>query len=386
MNVNNLEVILKLSERCNINCTYCYVFNGADNSFKRHPPILSRDICSQTSKYLRESINNLSIKKLQIDFHGGEPMLVGKSRFAEYCNILRNELAPIVDLSFAIQTNATLIDLEWIDLFSEFRVSPGVSLDGTKILNDKNRIDFQGRGTYDKTVNGLKLLQTAYNEDRINSLGVLCVINPENCAKEIYRHFVHDLRLETMDFLLPDLNHNTIGTRDPLRDGQFLCDLFDCWVEDDNPKVFIRTLNSVMSLLLGGRSKVIGFGQEVPFAISIATDGTVGPDDTLRSCGTDFYATNYNVSNSTLMDFIASKKLRTILEAGKTLPSICESCCWQATCGGGHLIHRYSESDLFSNPSVMCNGLKHLYSHVSAFLINNGMPLKSLKKNLKLTA
>ena len=137
---------------------------------------------------------------------------------------------------------------------------------------------------------------------------------------------------------------------------------------------------------MGGRSKVIGFGQEVPLAVGISTSGTVGPDDTLRSCGTDFYATTYNVSNSTLLDFLSSENMNSILKAGQATPAGCENCCWKTTCGGGHLIHRYSKQNLFEKPSVLCSGLKILYAHVASFLINKGMPIELLKKNLKLVA
>lgn len=384
MSEKNLEVVLKLTERCNLNCTYCYVFNGVDDSYKMHPPILSPEKCIEVAKYLRQACESLNLNKLQIDFHGGEPMLIGKQRFAEYCEIFQNTLNSVVDLSLAIQTNATLIDSEWVDLFSNYKVSPGVSLDGTKLINDKNRIDFEGRGTYDKTVFGLKLLKSAYDEGKIDSLGVLCVINPENSAKDIYQHFVHDLGIRTMDFLLPDLNHDTIGERDTTLDGQFLCDLFDCWAKDDNPKIFIRTLNSIMSLLMGGRSKVMGFGQEVPLAVGISTDGTVGPDDILRACGTEFYSTNFNIHDSTLSEFLSSNKMKSILNAGKNIPDPCKNCCWETTCGGGHLIHRFSKQTGFEKESVLCGGLKELYAHIGAYLVNNGLPIKLLKKNLKL--
>lgn len=386
METKNLEVVLKLTERCNIDCKYCYVFNGVDDSYKTDPPILSHEGCIEVASYLRQACKELNLEKLQIDFHGGEPMLIGKRRFAKYCEIFNETVGTVVDLSLAIQTNATLIDAEWIDLFIKYNVSPGVSLDGNKLINDKNRIDFKGRGTYDKTVFGLDLLKSAYDAGEINSLGVLCVIDPENSAKDIYQHFVHDLGIKTMDFLLPDLSYDTIGTRDTTSDGKFLCELFDCWVEDDNPEIFIRTLNSIMSLLMGGRSKVIGFGQEVPLAVGISTNGTVGPDDTLRSCGTDFYTTSFNVSDSTLVDFIASNKMSSILKAGQSIPDSCKSCCWETTCGGGHLIHRYSKLNQFENPSVLCNGLKTLYAHIAAYLVNNGLHINLLKKNLKLIA
>lgn len=381
---SKLEVVLKLTERCNLNCSYCYVFNGINDSYKNHPPILSPQKCLSVAKYLQEACKSLSIKKLQIDFHGGEPLLIGKRRFSEYCEIFHTFLNPIVELSFAIQTNATLVDNEWIKIFSKYKVSPGVSLDGNKVLNDKNRIDLKGRGTYDSTIAGFNLLKLAYEQRKIDSLGVLCVIHPQSNATKIYNHFVHDLGIKTMDFLLPDLTHNTIGHRDKELDGKFLCELFDSWAMDENPEIFIRILNSIVSLMFGGRSKVIGFGKESLVAIGISTDGGVGPDDTLRSCGTEYYSTEYNVENSTLKDFLLSEKMKDILQAQMNTPEKCSNCCWEQICGGGHLIHRFSKENGFNNESILCESLKKIYAHVGSYLINNGMPFHLLEKNLKL--
>lgn len=386
MKIRTLEVVLKLAERCNIDCTYCYVFNGNDQSYKKHPPILREEQCVAVANFLASACRENEIEKLQIDFHGGEPMLLGKRRFSAYCEIFEKYLTPVTELSLAIQTNATMVDDEWVDIFSKYQVSPGISLDGTKELNDKNRVDFKGRGTYEKTIHGFNLLKNAFDQGDINSLGVLCVIDPENSATEIYNHFVHTLGVKTMDFLLPDLTYDTIGSRDRAAEGVFLCELFDRWVEDDNPDVFIRSLNSVVSLLMGGRSKVIGFGQEMPLAIGIATDGTIAPDDTLRSCGEKFYTSEFNVSSHTLSDFFNSPQMLGVLNAGKSTPEECTSCCWESLCGGGHLVHRYSEEQAFKQKSVLCTGLKVLYAHIGAYLVNRGMPVKLMQRNLKLAA
>jgi len=38
-----IEVVLKLTERCNIDCTYCYVFNKGDESYKKHPKYFTKN-------------------------------------------------------------------------------------------------------------------------------------------------------------------------------------------------------------------------------------------------------------------------------------------------------------------------------------------------------
>ncbi|CNL56735.1 galns arylsulfatase regulator (Fe-S oxidoreductase) [Yersinia aldovae] len=39
--IKHLEIILKISERCNINCDYCYVFNKGNSDANDNPARIS---------------------------------------------------------------------------------------------------------------------------------------------------------------------------------------------------------------------------------------------------------------------------------------------------------------------------------------------------------
>lgn len=369
---SRLEVILKLTERCNIDCTYCYVFRGADISSMSRPARLSRKTVNAVADFLEASCRDFHVEALQIDFHGGEPLALGKQQFGEACEVLRMRLDPLTDFSLAIQTNATLVDAEWINLFAKHRVCVGVSLDGPRSINDRHRLDFQGRSTYDRTRRGLDALREAYDCGLLPSLGVLAVIDPATSPREIYQHLVRDIGIRTLDFLLPDFTHDSMPEPDNGDVGRFLCGAFDAWVEDDDPDVFVRILSSITSLLLGGRSHMIGFGGELQSAISIASDGTLGPDDTLRSCGTDFFYSKLKVDDSSLVQLLKTPLLEEVTTAGYTQPSNCASCGWSQICHGGQLVHRFSKAERFARQSVYCTSLKIIYEHIARFLIASG--------------
>lgn len=74
--ISRLEVVLKIVERCNIDCTYCYFFNGQDESFKKHPKSISKNTVNQVSVFLKAAIDDLHIDEIMIIFHGGEPMTI----------------------------------------------------------------------------------------------------------------------------------------------------------------------------------------------------------------------------------------------------------------------------------------------------------------------
>ncbi len=218
-----LEVILKVAERCNINCTYCYFFNGADDSFRFHPPSISKATITNVAEFLSQGAIDQKLENIQIDFHGGEPMLLGKKRFSQICTYLQSSVGTVTKLTLCMQTNATLIDSEWVDLFEQHQIHVGVSLDGPAEYHDAERIDFRGKGTYDRVIRGIRLLQEA--QKRIGEVGVLCVINPRHSAGRIYRHFVDDLHINGMDFLLPDITHTNFIDGNPEEYGNF-CVMF----------------------------------------------------------------------------------------------------------------------------------------------------------------
>lgn len=381
--MKRLEVILKISERCNIDCTYCYFFNGPDDSYKLHSKSISAKTVEKVAAFLARGLKELGVLYLQIILHGGEPLLMSKIAFVHMCEIFQRSLSPLTRLEFCLQTNAILIDEDWIDIFSRFDIKVSTSLDGPQIINDKNRIHFNGKGTYQETIKGVSHLRKAQEKGKIEPYGVICVINPQESANIIYHHFVNELGLNSMEFLLPDETHDTYNAENTGLYASFLITLFDNWFLNDDPKIQIRILNSIVSLFLGGKSYVSGFGTNNANAFTISSDGHLSPDDILRSSG-NIINTGFDVENVQLADL--TSHLDNLIQKNITenLSNECKSCCWFAVCGGTHPVHRYSNKNGFSNKSVFCEDLMTFYAHVATTLLKKGLSLKELISNLKI--
>lgn len=82
--MSTLTVILKMAERCNLNCSYCYFFNGKDFSYKDRPAYITETNIDQLIKFLSKGADDLSINKIVFGFHGGEPLLFGKKNLMHY--------------------------------------------------------------------------------------------------------------------------------------------------------------------------------------------------------------------------------------------------------------------------------------------------------------
>jgi uncharacterized protein len=384
---SRIEVVFKVAERCNINCRYCYVFNGLDDSYRNHPALIPDRVVDGVAAFLRQGAEKLALKSVQVDFHGGEPLLLGKRRFDEICRKFKAAFAGSeTALVLAVQTNATLVDREWVELFIRHDLRIGVSIDGPPEYNDLDRVDFKGRGTYADVRRGLDLLREAVQKGGLKNIGALCVVNPAFSAPRILSHLVDELGLEALDFLLPNLTHDTAGPLQQERYAEYLTSLWDEWTARDDPRIEVRLLNSVLALLLGGSSKVTGFGLALAPAITISSDGSLGPDDLLRSCGAPMMSGYGTEFDSSLESFLKGPRMGQLFRDLGKLSGECLDCCWLKACGGGTIVNRYRSETRFQNPSVFCGSLKALFVRASNYLLALGLPEGHLVNSLAVTA
>jgi uncharacterized protein len=374
--VKGIEVILKTVERCNINCSYCYYFRD-NHEYLHLPKYISVDTITQVAAFLAQGAQDLGLESIQIDFHGGEPTMQKKATFDWMCSHFRAQLTTHVALSLAIQTNATLVDDEWIALFEKHQVHVGVSLDGPQDYHDVARLDHHGTSTYDRTMRGVACLQAAAAQGRIPGVGALCVINPKHDAKKILRYFVDDLNITGMDFLLPDYTHDNFNHSTVQQYGDFLCALFDAWSTRDFKHVQVRLLSFVLSRLGGDvRSSLFRFSEAKTqaLALTIQSDGQLAPDDVLRTTPLWKKRPRRRVGDTTLYEFLDQAFCHELDRASRTIPDACQACCWARICGGGGVLaHQYSShNNSVNNPTIYCAGLKDFYSHISAYLLKNG--------------
>ena len=378
--MSSLSIVLKTVERCNLNCSYCYFFNGLDQTYLKRPKFITRYTVDALANFIDTGVKSLDIQDVHIVLHGGEPLMQPKEDFIYLVEKLKNTI--LVDLSFSLQTNATLVSNKWVDLLNKYQIGVGVSIDGPQEYHDKYRIDHQKNGSHERVINGIKLLQTNLS----SNLGCLTVINPEFDGKIIYRHLVDDLGFKKLDFLLPDNNHSIPPTHNIEKYAKFLTDVFDQWIKDDSLSISVRKFKSIMLQLLGKESLVYGFGstkkESIPL-LAIRSDGEISPTDELMSTDPDTVTfTGKTVYNSSLKEIINLPIFDEIKNANHITPNKCSKCCWYNACGGGNLVSRFSKENRFNNHSVYCDALQEIFAHVSAYMINSGVSPQIITDNL----
>ncbi len=142
-------LILQPTTLCNLDCLYCYLPDRR----------LKRDMTPEVAQAIAGGIPDdwPSSGTLEVVWHGGEPLALGPAAAREL-------FAPFEPLRLAgriahvIQTNATLITGEWCELFKEFDVSVGLSIDGPPQMS-ANRVDWRGRPAFARIVDGISELR-----------------------------------------------------------------------------------------------------------------------------------------------------------------------------------------------------------------------------------
>jgi uncharacterized protein len=376
MSLNRLEVVLKITERCNINCNYCYMFNLGNEDYKSRPVYMHQTTIDQVATFIANGAQELNIQTVIIILHGGEPLLLKKDRFEKMCLTLQKKISPFAKVRFTLQTNAILIDHEWIRLFTRFRIGVGVSLDGPAEYNDIGRLDHAGKTTFEDTLRGLRQLQQAAARDLIPQPGILTVINPANDARKLYRFFIDELHIRHLDFLLPIVSHETFDHTQLTACGDYLLALVDEHFREDKTGIELRLVDQFVEFLNAGANNKQKRNAEPDFAlIVISGDGELGPDDDMKPL--NFCQNVANVRDITLAGFLNRPEMIYIQRITHSIPDDCQDCAWQNYCKGGAgygvLINRYSAKTGFNNKSVLCDALKDFHLEIVKRLMALGL-------------
>lgn len=380
----HLEVILKLTEVCNISCTYCYYFFSGDERPLSRPKKVTLSVIDDLISFLNGGYEQGLFSTLQIDFHGGEPLMVGLERAKSIFQAIQAKLKAPHRL--AMTTNAMLLTPEWIELLNLHKVSVCVSIDGPKETHDTHRIDKSGQGTYDRVRRGIDLLNEAARQNRLSPISALCVVQPGSDGAAVYRHIVHELNIRQLDFLLPDNTHDSFneGNREPIT--HFMTAAFDAWIDDDDPSIRVRIFNSIFQILAGKMSVLGGFGARSvpPTAITIGSDGSVDGDDFLKPTGVDNIQTEFNVKSSALSEVLGYLRDTGIQDELMRVPDFCQDCTFSGSCAGGQATHRFSTFKRFNNPSIHCSAQKAMFSRAASHLLSTGVDVRTIAQNAML--
>ena len=357
------SAILKVAGRCNINCTYCYMYNLADQTFRQQPGVMSRRTVDAAFGWAERYLEATGLEDFHFSLHGGEPLLAGKSLIDYIAD--RREAAQARTgrkISLSLLTNGLLLDDEWLDLFCRRGIRFGLSIDGPREYHDRFRLTRGGEGTHRQVEEKIRWIQSSPKGLKSFS-SVLCVLHPDMDGRRLLHYFV-GLGLDGVDFLLPDQNHLHGSDSYPRPGpsptyGLVLADAYRAWRELDDPSFHVRKFAMIIAALFGKTPSLDSLGTGPITVFTIETSGEVEPVDTLKACGHGYTKSGVNIKDVAAAEVNELPLIRMGLHKSETLPPKCQACAFKSLCGGGYLPHRFGERG-FELETVYCADMLHL--------------------------
>lgn len=366
---------------CNLACRYCFYLEKAQlypgsGDFRMKPELLEA--------YVRNHLAAQPGGEVHFTWQGGEPTLLGVPFFRQVVALQRKYAEGRV-VHNALQTNAVLLDEEWAAFLAQEKFLVGVSIDGPRELHDAFRVDRGENPTFDRVIAGIELLQRHGVE--FNTLTAVHRRNAKHPLR-VYR-FLREIGSGYIQFI-PIVERSapqnaaglwlaappqpvtgaeldtqvTEWTVRPADFGEFLCTIFDAWVQRDVGRVFVQHFDAALANWVGVPPGVCVFAPKCGRALAVEHNGDV------YSCDHYVYP-EYKLGNvaqdplATLVDSPAQVAFGDAKSA--TLPRYCRECPVRFACHGECPKHRFLRTPE-GEPGLnyLCHAYRRFFTHIDS--------------------
>ena len=372
-----LYVMLKpVGSACNLACQYCYylekelLYPNNKRSWMSEETLetfIQQYFLAQTQPYV------------SFTWHGGEPLLRPISFYKKALK-LQQKYGKGFYIENCLQTNGTLLTDEWCRFFKENNFLIGLSIDGPAIVHDAYRQTLSGKGSFQKVLNGIRLLNKHGVE--WNAMAVVNAQNVKDAAtfynffKSINCHFIQFTPI--VERLVPHADGRCLAsvneqtqTMSPLSVtpeewGAFLCDLFDLWIKEDVGTYYIQMFDATLANWVGQTPGLCTLSKSCGHASVMEHNGDVFACD-------HFVFPEYkrgNIHTQTITEMMYSPEQ---LQFGKnkwqSLPRQCKECSFLFACYGECPKNRFA-IDAYGNKGLnyLCKGYKRFFAHVAPYM------------------
>jgi uncharacterized protein len=384
--------IKPIGSRCNIDCTYCYYLHkeGLLNDTKASP--IARNVLEE---FIRQYIADQDADNVTFTWHGGEPTLLGLDFYEEIVK-LQEKYAGTKRIENDLQTNGLLLDNRWCEFLSEHEFLVGLSIDGPEDLHNRFRVSKSGSSTFDGVYRAARLLQR--HGVQFNTMTVVNSVNARR-ATEVYRFLTDDLGSRRLQFLpcVEPKDFRTvapgrwdrssmplIGTEaarpghptsvvtdwsvDPDDWGEFLCHVFDLWLQNDVGKVFVQLFESVLGQWMKEPAQICTMAEVCGRCVAVEKDGSIYSCD--HFVYPEYKLGNLRDNDHRLAQVVYSPQQRKFgCDKRDTLTDYCKQCTYRFACNGDCPKNRFIKTpDGQPGLSYLCSGFKRFLSHADPHL------------------
>jgi len=354
---------------CNLNCEYCFFLKKE----KLYPGSDFRMTDTVHEAYIRQLLEAHQTAQVTVAWQGGEPTLMGLDFFRRSVELQETYQKATTRIQNTFQTNGILLTDQWCQFFHENNFLVGLSLDGPQELHDFYRKDKGGRGTFERVMRGVGLLQK--HEVEFN---ILCAVNAKNGAHglKVYRFFRDEVATPYIQFIPVVERANDTGFQEgdtvtkrsvgSEQFGRFLVEIFDEWVRCDVGRTFVLNFDGALAGWLGRAGTICLFGPTCGLGMALEFNGD------LYSCDHFVEPKHFlgNIMETPMVELVASEKQRTFGQAKRdALPRYCRECEFVFVCNGECPKNRFVRSpDGEEGLNYLCSGYKGFFQHADPYM------------------
>jgi uncharacterized protein len=247
-----------------------------------------------------------------------------------------------------------LITPEWCDLFREYGVGVGVSIDGPRDLHNAHRKTRAGRGTFDATLAGIRLLRKHDVEFHVITVLTRESLDDPDTLLDFYEAEGIDQICFNVEESEGDHQSSLFAERDLRK--RFTNFLGHFWraARSSGRFSFIREIDALLPRILRPEGAEIGNEQVAPFGmLTIGCNGDVSSFSPellgLKSAKHHDFVIG-NVHTNTLAEMRASAAMRGMQEEIAAGVEECRAGCgYFSVCGGGAPVNKLTENGSFAS-------------------------------------
>ena len=346
-------VVLQPTPFCNINCRYCYL-----------PQRDARTVMPlQTVIEIFQKIfaSGWSSPYLTVIWHAGEPLVLPTSYYQAAFEAIEALRPSAIELRHSIQTNGMLIDQDCCDFIKKWSVGLGVSIDGPRHLHDANRVTRAGKGTFDRTMAGIRLLR----REKV-PFHVITVLSEKSMrAPEELLDFYLSEGIDDVCFNVEESEgtyvSGLLSSSNPADDFRYFLDRFWTLSRKSSRIQFIREIDGMIPRIFRPAHACAENAQVEPFGmVNIDCHGNVssfspellGYKDTKYN---DFIVGN--ILSESLQDMLRSPAMQAMTRDIAAGVAMCrKECDYFSVCGGGAPVNKLAENGSFaSSRTAFCS-------------------------------
>lgn len=334
---------------CNINCRYCYLPDRGDKTELEQATV--------AALFRKVFDSGWAADHLTVIWHAGEPLVVPPS-FYEHAFATIESLRPAsVQIRHGLQTNGMLITPAWCDLFKHHDVGVGVSIDGPRAFHDANRVTRDGRGTFDKTLAGIRLLRS-----HGVPFHVICVLTAESIGEPeaMLRFFVEE-GIEDVCFNVEESEgthvSRLLAQREPQAAFRSFLETFWTLARRDGRIRFIREIDAGLQRMVRPEGTACRNEQVEAFGmLNMDCRGNVSSFSPELLGYVDADYDNFivgNIRTHTLGQMLESPAMQAMARDIAAGVEACRrECEYFSVCGGGSPVNKLSENGSFATAAT----------------------------------